>query len=228
MVEYFDRTECWWWSDSKKVYPSLQKPSFVQHCPSCGKYFFREEKTLYKTGVYSLCDVAWGNLSYHSLREAFYQLSPTGKNEREIRLMLLHAHNDLYGGCEGTKPRTDASAEELQFFEENAMALISKWDNSYPGDLLLIAELYRELGQFDEAIRVLREPFDNTMYMWLGLGLDSARCQILQRAEQYDANVFIISKDKNHRRNAVLTNDRNYPYDDNFEKNYINKDYLPF
>ena len=123
--------------------------------------------------------MAWGNLSYHSLREAFKQLSPTGRNERQIRLMLLHAHNDLYGGCEGAKPRAEASIEEQQFFEENVRTLISMANIKDPYDRLLIAELYRELGEFEEAVRLLREPFDYNLY----LGLDTMRKQMLEFAE---------------------------------------------
>ena len=212
------------WSDSKKYYPQIQKPSYVQHCSSCGIYFFIEEETLYKTDIYSLLDVAWGNLSYHSLREAFKQLSPTGRNERQIRLMLLHAHNDLYGGCEEAKPRAEASIKEQQFFEENVQALILLANINDPYDRLLIAELYREMGLFEDAIRILREPFDYNLY----LNIDAIRKQILEQAEKHNTNVYIVDGDKNHKREVVLVDDKDYLYDDNFEENYIDKDYLPF
>ena len=212
------------WSDSKKHYPQIQKPSYVQHCSSCGRYFFIEEETLHKTDIYSSLDVSWGNLSYHSLREAFKQLSPSGRNERQIRLMLLHAHNDLYGGCEGAKPRAEASIEEQQFFEENVRALISMANIKDPYDRLLIAELYREIGEFGEAVRLLREPFDYNLY----IGLDAIRKQMLELAEQYDSDVFVVDGDKNHKRKAVLIDDKDYLYNEAFEKNYIDKDYLPF
>lgn len=212
------------WSDSKKFYPQIQKPSYIQHCSSCGRYFFIEEETLYKTDIYSSLDVALGNLSYHSLREAFKQLSPTGRNERQIRLMLLHAHNDLYGGCEGVKPRAKASIEEQQFFEYNVRALISMANIKDPYDRLLISELYREIGEFEEAIRLLREPFDYNLY----LGLDTMRKQMLELAEQHDSNVFVVDGDKNHKRKAVLIDDKDYLYNEAFEKNYVDKDYLPF
>lgn len=212
------------WSDTKKYYPQIQKPSYVQRCPACGRYFFREEENFYKTDIYSLLDVAWGNLSYRSLQEAFEQLSPTGKDERQMRLMLLHAHNDLYGGCEEAKPRAEASIEEQQFFEENVQALILMANINDPYDRLLMAELYREMGQFEEAIRILREPFDYNLY----LNLDATRKQILEQAEKHDSNVFVVDGNKNHKREAVLIDDKDYLYNEAFEKNYIDKDYLPF
>lgn len=212
------------WSDSKKYYPQIQKPSYVQRCPSCGRYFLREEETLYKTDIYSLLDVAWGNLSYCSLREAFEQLSPTGKDERQIRLMLLHAHNDLYGGCEGTKPRAEASDKEQQFFEENAVSLISMANTDDPYARMLAAELHREMGQFVKAIDILRHPYNYNDY----IGLGSIRDLILERAELHDSNVFIVEGDKNYRREAILVDDNDYLYNNDFEKNYIDKDYLLF
>lgn len=212
------------WSDTKKYYPQIQKPSYVQRCSSCGRYFFREEETLYKTDIYSLLDVAWGRLTYQSLRDAFEQLSPKGKDEKQIRMMLLHAHNDLYGGCEEAKPRAEASIEEQQFFEENVQALIVMANINDPYDRLLIAELYREMGQFEDAIRILREPFDYNLY----LNLDAIRKQILEQAEKHNTNVYIVDGDKNHKREVVLVDDKDYLYDDNFEENYIDKDYLPF
>lgn len=212
------------WSDSKTYYPHIQKPSYVQHCPSCGGYFFRAEATLYKIDIYSVSNVAWGNLSYHSLRDAFEQLSPAGKDERQMRLMLLYAHNGLYGGCKGTKSRAEASCDEQSFFEENASTLISLANMDDPYGRLLTAELYREMGQFDEAVRVLREPFYYNLY----LGLDAIRKLVLERAEQHDSNVFIVGGDRNHKREAVLVDDKDYLYDEDFEKNYIAKGYLPF
>ncbi|MBQ5396611.1 MAG: hypothetical protein IIU59_07015, partial [Alistipes sp.] len=151
-------------------------------------------------------------------------LSPTGKDERQMRLMLLYAHNDLYGGYEEAKPRAEASIEEQQFFEENVQALIVMANINDPYDRLLMAELYREMGQFEEAIRILREPFDYNLY----LNLDATRKQILKQAEKHSTNIFVVDGDKNHKRDAVLVDDKDYLYDDYFEKNYIDKDYLPF
>ena len=212
------------WSDTKKYYPQIQKPSYVQRCPACKKYYFKDDETLYKTDIHCTCDVAWGRLTYQSLRDAFEQLSPKGKDEKQIRMMLLHAHNDLYGGCEEAKPRAEASIEEQQFFEENVQALILMANINDPYDRLLMAELYREMGRFEEAIRILREPFDYNLY----LNLDAIRKQILKQAEKHSTNVFIVDGDKNHKRDAVLVDDKDYLYDDYFEKNYIDKDYLPF
>lgn len=212
------------WSDTKKYYHHTMRTSFVQRCPACKKYYFRSDETLYKTDIHCTSDVAWGRLSYQSLREAFEQLLPKGKEERQMRLMLLHAHNDLYGGCAGTRPRVEASANEQQFFEENAATLISMAKMDDPYNLLLAAELHREMEQFDEAIRVLREPLDYNIY----LGLDAIRKQMSERAKQHDSNVFIVAGDKNRKREAVFVDDKDYLYDEDFVKNYIDKDYLPF
>lgn len=133
------------WSDSKQHYPGIHRTSYIQRCPACKKYYFRTEETLYKTDVHCTCDVAWGRLSYHSLREAFEQLSPEGKSEKRLRMILLHAHNDLYGGCAGTRPRVEASANEQQFFEGNAATLISMAKMDDPYNRLLAAELHREM-----------------------------------------------------------------------------------
>lgn len=49
-----------------------------------------------------------------------------------------------------------------------------------------------------------------------------------ERAKQHDSNVFIVAGDKNRKREAVFADDKNYLYDEDFVKNYIDKDYLPF
>lgn len=212
------------WSDSKQHYPGIHRTSYIQRCPACKKYYFRTEETLYKTDVHCTCDVAWGRLSYHSLREAFEQLSPEGKSEKRLRMILHHAHNDLYGGCEGTRSQTDATGEEQEFFRENAKALIALKNMDNPYDRLLIAELYREMGSFDDAIRILRTSFDYRFY----LGLEALRTQILERAEICDSRVFVADGDKGCPRKGVISDDVNYIYDEDFKQNLIDKDYLPF
>lgn len=212
------------WSDTKHYYPDIHRTSYVQRCPACKKYYFRTDEALYKTDIHCTRDVAWGRLSYHSLREAFVQLSPTGKEERQMRLMLLHAHNDLYGGCGGTRPQAEATREEQEFFRKNANALITLANIDDPYDRLLIAELYREMGQFDEAIGILRAVFDYRLY----LGLEVLRTQILERAESCDSRVFVADGDKNCSRKAIITDDVDYIYDEDFGQNHIDKDYLPF
>ena len=213
-----------YWSDSKNNDPKIITPSFVQRCPACKKYYFRDEETLYETDIHITCDVVWGRLSYHSLREAFKQLSPKGREERQIRLMLLHAHNDLYGGCEGSKPRYKASADEQHFFKENAEAIASMGNISNPYDRIFTAELYREIGQFDNAIKILQSPFDIRLY----LGLEAIRTKILEKSQREDSNVFIIEGDNNHLRQATKADDIDYLYDDDFKNRFLDKDYLPF
>ena len=221
---YLNGDEVVCWSDLRKYYPNINRASYVQRCPYCRKYYFMSDEIVYDPTVYCMVKASWGNLSYSSLRDAFNELSPKGKIEKQMRMMLLHAHNDLYGGCYGTGLRTDALNKERDFFEENVRALILMANIKDPYDRLLKAELYREIGRFEDAVNILREPFEYREY----LGLDSIRSLILEKAEHRDSNVFIVAGDKNHRREAILVDDKDYLYDEDFAKNYVDKDYLPF
>lgn len=214
------------WSDFKQDLPMLPRASLVQQCPSCNKYFLNTADNFYKCAVSYACGASWGYLSYPSLKDAFVQLSPLGDNEFGVRLMLLHSYNDLYGGCKGTKDQSEVSAEEKKFFIENARALIKLCNIKDPAQRLLMAELYREMGQFHKATRILRAAFK-----YDDDGLIDLCNKILLETDERNSKVFIYYGDKNHRRESIKRDDEGYVFDEELDaKNKIEhvEDDLPF
>lgn len=188
------------WSDAKREFPMLPKTSLVMRCPHCKRYHFYDSKQIVGT-----CETygqsSFGNLSYASLKEALEQLHPTGDNELDLRILLVHAYNDLYGGCPGTRNPKEAPAAERQFFMNNAQRIIE----IHSDNQLFCAELYREMGEFDQALAILRSISgnDNTMYI--------AKL-MAERAMQCDPCVFVLTQNKNDALRHAQTDDPVYVY----------------
>jgi hypothetical protein len=73
---------------------------------------------------------------------------------------------------------------ERKFFRENAIALF----RLKPNDYLLHAELFREMGEFENCLAALERIGDNE------LSTDVATLK--EKAQNKDSNVFIVESDK--------------------------------
>lgn len=171
------------WSDTKTFAPMLPSVSPVLKCPKCEKYFFYDNKYIVGT-CRTHRESSWGWLSYVSLKEALEQLQPKGEDEITLRILLLQGYNDLYGGCAGTKRRSEAPTNERKYFENNARRIIELM----PGNKIFCAELYRELGEFEQAITLLNDISDNQK-------LNKVVEQIKNHALRSNSNVFIVNGD---------------------------------
>lgn len=187
------------WSDAKREAPMQPQPSLVMRCPHCRKYYFYEDKLIVgscKTYYHS----SWGKLSYASLKEALSQLQPTGHDETELRIMLIHAYNDLYG----TMAPEDVPPHERLYFERNARKLI----RLQPENKIFCAELHRELEEYDQALAILNEVTGEDY-------IENIAKQIALRAERRDPRVFVLNDNGEHHesRIAVTVDDVVYKYD---------------
>lgn len=187
------------WSDQKADLPSLPSISPVLRCPVCKKYHF-----YHRSQIVGECRTHYnddfGYLSYESLKEALVELDPKGEKEKELRMMLLWAYNDKYGQMHNVKIFPAELERERKFFRENAIALF----RLKPNDYLLHAELFREMGEFENCLAVLDKIVDNKQ------SIDYAT--IRERARSEDSNVFIVELDK-------FSETERYPIKD--DKGYI-------
>jgi serine phosphatase RsbU (regulator of sigma subunit) len=117
-----------------------------------------------------------GELPLEYLKEALIQLQPTGNDEQSLRFYILWAFNDRYGH----KEVSEIPAEEWEFHMDNIQHLLQM-----NIDTLVRAELYREMGDFEQAIQILNslEVADN---------MKSIHSQLLQQAQQHNRKVFVI------------------------------------
>ncbi len=185
------------WSNAKRYNPMMEYTSFVQQCPSCKHYFitrttnYKRAKTIYTYNK--------GELPYSNLKEALEDFSTNGlkgKDEYTVRLMVLHAYNDLYGNVD----KNAIPAEELEFMKQNILRLIP-----LSQDILLRAELYREIGEFDKCLTTLtyirpHSEFEQTI-------MD----KIKEHCSLRDTKIFTITG--GCERVAVMCADNELPYD---------------
>ena len=169
-------------SDLKTNYPMLPKPSFVQHCPHCGKYYFITDA---ETKESSLMSEDLGELSYKETTEALLQLTSEPldrQNEINLRLLFIQAYNTTFqlAGVDNQPIPTD---EERSFFREQVERLLAIWETKP----IVKAEFLRETGQFDECIEILNSVKTNNSFMsQLITGIRSA-------AKFKSTKVFIIT-----------------------------------
>ncbi len=145
-----------WWSDAWHHYPMLPEPSPVQHCASCGHYYFLYGLKPLKSDEWIDSDL--GDLSYSECLEALEQFTSFADEDDEItlRLLTLHSfnseHHRLPARC--GRPSTAASPEHAALFRSNAERLL---ELCLPKEnmRLLCVEIMRELGRFREACELL-------------------------------------------------------------------------
>ena len=91
-----------------------------------------------------------GELNFEEAREALEQLYESSNDKRRfiLRLYVLYAFNDKYGR-EGLHFKNDS--EDYLYFVENCREMIKMEQTN----LTLRAELYREIGEFDQCIQYL-------------------------------------------------------------------------
>ena len=122
-----------------------------------------------------------GDLNFEEAREALEQLYESSNEKRRfiLRLYVLCAFNDKYGR-EGLKYLLDC--EDYLYFVENCREMIKMEQTNST----LRAELYREIGEFDQCVQYLDslEP--------AGEYENQVREQIRQRALDQDRMVFAL------------------------------------
>lgn len=90
------------WSDSKHDYPMLPQPSFVQHCPVCGHYYFYNDGNPMDTREESF-SFDFGNLSFEQANDALTNYT-TASSKKRIRCCCY------FCGC--TSIMTNTAAEK--------------------------------------------------------------------------------------------------------------------
>lgn len=166
------------WSDAKEVMPMCPSASPIQKCPRCGHFYFLEKVLLEEGSEYS---EQKGWLKFKEALKANNELRLNSiEQEETLTLVLVWSYNDIYrNGCEpGIEQYTCfksilASKLMLPIFQHN---------------VLLKAELYREIEKYDECIKILKE------FKVPDCFLMSVAEQILIRVKQADNKVFIIDR----------------------------------
>ena len=80
------------WSDLKSEYPMLPRPSVIQKCPHCGKYYFAQNV---ETKEGDDCSGDLGELTFEQVKEARTQNDKERQpidHEIELRLLFVNVY----------------------------------------------------------------------------------------------------------------------------------------
>ncbi|MDE7414489.1 MAG: hypothetical protein K2N05_11990 [Muribaculaceae bacterium] len=181
------------WSDLYMEAPMLPQLSPVQKCYECGSYFFiSQAKSQYdnEKGISDTSDT--GRLSFPEMKEALCLLekdSLSKEDEMAIRFEFLHRYNDLFRFEQRELGQSihSRSEEDQKLHKENLKGIIALLDPSNDDDLILIAELYRESGDFDKAISILNNyrPSNERQETFLR--------KLIEKVREKDEKVFLIN-----------------------------------
>ena len=138
------------WSDLKSEYPMLPRPSVIQKCPHCGKYYFAQNV---ETKEGDDCSGDLGELTFEQVKEALTQFDKDWlsiDDEIELRLLFVHIYNDTFQREQVSVKETPTS-EDKNLLEKQVLRLLQIWKT----EPLVKAELYREIGDFSQCIQIL-------------------------------------------------------------------------
>lgn len=165
------------WSDGRAIYPMLPKLSTIQKCSCCGRYSLLDKwKDTGRTSNKSFGET--GELTYSEAKEAYIELSASTSDSSEISAIsvsFIQAYNDQFRRSRPRKAIQENKLidsisgtfcspedEDIRLVIKATKQAIETLDNS-EDNRLLKAELLRELGRWDEALRTLRTVTNNVV-----------------------------------------------------------------
>jgi len=142
-----------YWSDGKRESPMLPEYPAATTCRRCGHFFFFEdaaspepqddpqvkERNIADNLYWQECNTALGDGAPRSKPQEIY-----------LRLRLWWSANDA---VRHGKSATPSCPEDV--FRGNLDALLPHFEGPDPSETILRAEVLRELGRFDDALRAL-------------------------------------------------------------------------
>ena len=166
------------WSDAKQVAPMLPCVSDVQKCPACGHYFFLSEAETEEGDDYSF---ETGRLSFDEAVEAFNELKGcSNDNLGELSILVVWAFNDMI------RENLTPTVEQYAKFKDIVSGCLK--NPIFNGDEFFRAELFREIGEFEECMNILNayEPEEGCFAI--------VKEKIIERAKEQDCKVFVIEQ----------------------------------
>jgi hypothetical protein len=144
-----------YWTDGKREAKMLPDHPLLAKCPACQRLFWVDEAVEGDTGF----DAAKGKQQV---------MAPSGKEMLEfLSGPALSKDKEIYLRVRAWRSANDAwrrNPNATQAFskdqEQNLKALSDMLDEKEPNQRILKAEIARELGEFDECLGLLSQPFD--------------------------------------------------------------------
>jgi predicted nucleic acid-binding Zn-ribbon protein len=157
------------------------RPSVIQKCPHCGKYYFASNV---ETKEGDDCSGDLGELTYEQIKEALTQFDKdwlSADDEIELRLLFVHIYNDTFQREAVAKEETPTS-EDKNLFEKQVLRLLQIWKT----EPLLKAEFYREIGDFSQCIQILDSQRESDPFK------EKIASKVRMLAERHETYAFVI------------------------------------
>lgn len=182
------------WSDLKIEMPMMPMVSPVQKCPKCGHFFMLREAKKEQGKTYSF-EKGW--LTFEESLLALEELKSDKKGRLELlTIIVTWAYNDIQRKEQESDPlpprkeksekiRNTPTPEQTETFKSVIKELLEQ--DIYTDNELFLAELYREIGEFDKCIHILEKFEPQKKFHEL------VKNGIIEHAKQQDSNVFCVS-----------------------------------
>jgi hypothetical protein len=151
------------WTDGKRDAPMLPDQLWFIKCPHCQALLWvDEQEKVGEVDPFSDDETFKEAQSYSepALHDYFFELHKNGldkKKERYLRIRAWWSGNDKRRDTKTVKQ--NLSDEEI----ENIQALYFMLDSSDENDRIMMAEIMREMGQFENAEMILEKPFTDEL-----------------------------------------------------------------
>ena len=125
----------------------------------------------------------FGNLSFEQANDAFdelYNSKLEEENKMQLLFLWLYKYNDKYGGREGE----NCPERCPESIAERRAAIVDTLLDSQADNVLLCAELHREIGEFDKCIELATPLADGKDF-----SAEVAR-KFIEHAKMEDSKVF--------------------------------------
>jgi hypothetical protein len=178
------------YSDSKRIAPMLPEFPAITKCNKCQKIFWVSEAK--KIGSYEF-NVPFDHKEWEDVQRVsflsyleYYSVLNTNlirskSDEIFIRTRILWEYNDSY-----RKGRTTHESEEGKMIKkENIEVLLALLDKTNENQKLFMAELYRNIGQFEESLALL-----NTIN---NEKLNRIKARMIDECKKQNTLVFLVN-----------------------------------
>ena len=171
------------WTDGKREAPMLPDHPWLVKCPHCQTLIWIDELEImeeiepfeFDNEARGLAPMEPSLEEYHD----FLQQETLGaEKERYVRLRAWWAGNDLRRASGENHPLSESERGNLESFAEIL-------DQSDGGDRIMTVEIRRELGQYDKALALLTEPFDDELTEAVGIIKD-----LVEKQDPYVARML--------------------------------------
>jgi len=142
------------WSDGKKISPSLPEFPSLALCKKCDQFFWvKEAKKVEEIHDHRELETKYGDIDYVEFLSfhQYFKALETITAKRYIRLKIWWSHNDY---CRNGH-QSEITPEMQKLNTENLIVLFKILDEADDNDLLMKAEIFRQLSWFDESRQLL-------------------------------------------------------------------------